>query len=186
MTLLQWLGQATSRQPTIDLTLNGGRDAFDAGGTLGTNTAPTGVSDVRTGAPPAFTESADAEDVIALLRDYHAAIGEIIIKYNRHARTWRRHHKFFLCKKDMIEREYIPNWPRDDERFKSPKAFTSEYGWELAANCGAKRRPTGATIIYSSRCIIRSRPLAFPRPTSPGRSAVSFAISRMFVSCSAP
>ena len=37
-----------------------------------------------------------------------------------------------VCKKDMIEREYIPNWPRDDERFKSPKAFTSEYGWELA------------------------------------------------------
>jgi adenylate cyclase len=29
-----------------------------------------------------FTESADAEDVIALLRDYHAAIGNIIIKYN--------------------------------------------------------------------------------------------------------
>jgi class 3 adenylate cyclase len=29
-----------------------------------------------------FTESADAEDVLALLRDYHAAIGEIIIKYN--------------------------------------------------------------------------------------------------------
>jgi GAF domain-containing protein len=29
-----------------------------------------------------FTESADAEDVIALLRDYHAAIGEIIIKYS--------------------------------------------------------------------------------------------------------
>ena len=29
-----------------------------------------------------FTESADAEDVKALLRDYHAAIGEIIIKYN--------------------------------------------------------------------------------------------------------
>jgi GAF domain-containing protein len=29
-----------------------------------------------------YTESADAEDVIALLRDYHAAIGEIIIKYN--------------------------------------------------------------------------------------------------------
>jgi class 3 adenylate cyclase len=28
------------------------------------------------------TESADAEDVMALLRDYHAAIGEIIIKYN--------------------------------------------------------------------------------------------------------
>ena len=26
-----------------------------------------------------FTESADAEDVMALLRDYHAAIGEIII-----------------------------------------------------------------------------------------------------------
>jgi class 3 adenylate cyclase len=25
---------------------------------------------------------ADAEDVMALLRDYHAAIGEIIIKYN--------------------------------------------------------------------------------------------------------
>jgi hypothetical protein len=36
-----------------------------------------------------------------------------------------------VCKKDMIEREYIPNWPRDDERFKSPKTFTSEYGWEL-------------------------------------------------------
>jgi adenylate cyclase len=29
-----------------------------------------------------FTESADAEDVMAFLRDYHAAIGEIIIKYN--------------------------------------------------------------------------------------------------------
>ena len=29
-----------------------------------------------------FTESADAEDVMALLRGYHAAIGEIIIKYN--------------------------------------------------------------------------------------------------------
>jgi class 3 adenylate cyclase len=29
-----------------------------------------------------FTESADAEDVMALLRDYPAAIGEIIIKYN--------------------------------------------------------------------------------------------------------
>jgi GAF domain-containing protein len=29
-----------------------------------------------------FTESADAEDVMALLRDYHAAIGEIILKYN--------------------------------------------------------------------------------------------------------
>ena len=29
-----------------------------------------------------FTESADAEDVMALLRYYHAAIGEIIIKYS--------------------------------------------------------------------------------------------------------
>ena len=29
-----------------------------------------------------FTESADAEDVMALLRDYHAAIGENIIKYS--------------------------------------------------------------------------------------------------------
>ena len=29
-----------------------------------------------------FTESADAEDVIALLREYHAAVGEKIIKYN--------------------------------------------------------------------------------------------------------
>jgi class 3 adenylate cyclase len=29
-----------------------------------------------------FTESADAEDVMALLREYHAAIGETIIKYN--------------------------------------------------------------------------------------------------------
>jgi class 3 adenylate cyclase len=29
-----------------------------------------------------FTESADAEDVMALLRDYHAAIGEIIIKFS--------------------------------------------------------------------------------------------------------
>jgi GAF domain-containing protein len=29
-----------------------------------------------------FTEAADAEDVMALLRDYHAAIGETIIKYN--------------------------------------------------------------------------------------------------------
>ena len=29
-----------------------------------------------------FSESSDPEDVMALLRDYHAAIGEIIIKYN--------------------------------------------------------------------------------------------------------
>jgi class 3 adenylate cyclase/putative methionine-R-sulfoxide reductase with GAF domain len=29
-----------------------------------------------------FSESSDPEDVIALLREYHAAIGEIIIKYN--------------------------------------------------------------------------------------------------------
>jgi adenylate cyclase len=29
-----------------------------------------------------FTESADAEDVMALLREYHAAIGEKIIKYS--------------------------------------------------------------------------------------------------------
>jgi GAF domain-containing protein len=29
-----------------------------------------------------FTESADAEDVMALLRDYHAAVGQIVIKYN--------------------------------------------------------------------------------------------------------
>jgi adenylate cyclase len=29
-----------------------------------------------------FSESSDPEDVIALLRDYHAAIGEIIIKYS--------------------------------------------------------------------------------------------------------
>jgi class 3 adenylate cyclase len=29
-----------------------------------------------------FTENADAEDVMALLRDYHAAIGEIITKYS--------------------------------------------------------------------------------------------------------
>jgi class 3 adenylate cyclase len=29
-----------------------------------------------------FTESADAEDVMALLRDYHAAVGECIIKYS--------------------------------------------------------------------------------------------------------
>jgi adenylate cyclase len=29
-----------------------------------------------------FTESADAEDVMALLRDYHATVGQKIIKYN--------------------------------------------------------------------------------------------------------
>ena len=29
-----------------------------------------------------FTESADAEDVMALLRDYHAAIGELVIRYS--------------------------------------------------------------------------------------------------------
>ena len=34
--------------------------------------------DLRAG----FTESADAEDVIALLREYHAAVGEKIIKYS--------------------------------------------------------------------------------------------------------
>ena len=29
-----------------------------------------------------FSESSDPEDVMALLRDYHAAIGEIIVKYS--------------------------------------------------------------------------------------------------------
>ena len=29
-----------------------------------------------------FSESADPEDVMALLREYHTAIGEIIIKYS--------------------------------------------------------------------------------------------------------
>src|SRR4029077_4086301 len=29
-----------------------------------------------------FSESSDPEDVMALLRDYHAALGEIIIKYS--------------------------------------------------------------------------------------------------------
>jgi class 3 adenylate cyclase len=29
-----------------------------------------------------FSESSDPEDVMALLRDYHAAIGQIIIKYS--------------------------------------------------------------------------------------------------------
>ena len=29
-----------------------------------------------------FSESSDPEDVMALLRDYHAAIGKIIIKYS--------------------------------------------------------------------------------------------------------
>ena len=29
-----------------------------------------------------FTESADAEDVMALLREYHAAIGELVIRYS--------------------------------------------------------------------------------------------------------
>jgi adenylate cyclase len=36
-----------------------------------------------------FTESADAEDVMTLLREYHTAIGEKIIKYRRYARTLR-------------------------------------------------------------------------------------------------
>lgn len=45
--------------------------------------------------------------------------------------TERGQQVLVVCKKDMIEREYIPKWPRDDERFKSPKAFTTEYGWEL-------------------------------------------------------
>jgi hypothetical protein len=31
----------------------------------------------------------------------------------------------------MIEREYIPNWPRDDERFNDNKSFTAEFGWNL-------------------------------------------------------
>src|SRR5262249_2802468 len=34
------------------------------------------------GGLPGFTDSAGAEGVMALLRDYHAAIGEIVIKYN--------------------------------------------------------------------------------------------------------
>ena len=36
-----------------------------------------------------FTESADAEDVIALLREYHAAVGEKNHKVQRDARTLR-------------------------------------------------------------------------------------------------
>jgi hypothetical protein len=41
-----------------------------------------GLSQTACFKPRLITESADAEDVMALLRDYHAAIGEIIIKYN--------------------------------------------------------------------------------------------------------
>ena len=37
-----------------------------------------------------FTESADAEDVMALLRDYHEAVGEKHHQIQRHARTLRR------------------------------------------------------------------------------------------------
>ena len=36
-----------------------------------------------------------------------------------------------VCKKDMIDHQYIPDWQRGDKRFENSKAFTIEYGWKL-------------------------------------------------------
>ena len=36
-----------------------------------------------------------------------------------------------VCHKQLIAQEYIPNWPRGDERFQQPEKFTTKYGWEL-------------------------------------------------------
>jgi hypothetical protein len=36
-----------------------------------------------------------------------------------------------VCKTELIDHQYIPNWPPNDERFKNFKSFTTDFGWEL-------------------------------------------------------
>ena len=36
-----------------------------------------------------------------------------------------------ICKKKLIDQECVPNWPRDDERFKDKTGFTTGYAWDI-------------------------------------------------------
>jgi hypothetical protein len=36
-----------------------------------------------------------------------------------------------ICKKTLIDQECVPNWPRDDERFKDKAGFTTGYAWDI-------------------------------------------------------
>jgi hypothetical protein len=36
-----------------------------------------------------------------------------------------------VCKVDLIKNQRVPNWPERDSRFKEPKIYTEDYGWEL-------------------------------------------------------
>jgi hypothetical protein len=36
-----------------------------------------------------------------------------------------------ICKKCLFDNERIPHWDEDDSRFKEPKIYTEEYGWEV-------------------------------------------------------
>jgi hypothetical protein len=36
-----------------------------------------------------------------------------------------------ICKKCLFDHERIPNWEGDDPRFKEPRIYTEEYGWDV-------------------------------------------------------
>jgi hypothetical protein len=36
-----------------------------------------------------------------------------------------------ICKKSLFDAERIPQWPEGDVRFKDPKSFTENYGWDV-------------------------------------------------------
>jgi hypothetical protein len=36
-----------------------------------------------------------------------------------------------ICKKALFDAERIPQWPEGDPRFKDPKSFTENYGWDV-------------------------------------------------------
>src|SRR6516165_7208733 len=78
--------QVAVRVPMASRSSRAMSTAWSAGFSTGTGSLKTTKSrhhqrTVRAGGFTGLTESADAEDVMALLRDYHAAIGEIVIKY---------------------------------------------------------------------------------------------------------
>jgi hypothetical protein len=36
-----------------------------------------------------------------------------------------------VCKKALLDAERVPQWPDGDERFRTPKIYTKEYGWDI-------------------------------------------------------
>ena len=36
-----------------------------------------------------------------------------------------------ICKKSLFDAERVPQWPDGDPRFKDPKSFTENYGWDI-------------------------------------------------------